>query len=163
MHHTVNLAVGFGLGYGLASRTGDPAWTVAGFAIALGWGFLSLHNDCRYKAFFQRLKSTQGSFLVQGGGGGRPAPPAPWPRRGMAALSWPFYKICEPHVVILVVTGLAVLAVSYPPFWLASWRAIVLAMALLAPTLAAARAARSIVRGSVEAEFAKWFQPWDPA
>ena len=163
MHHTVNLALGFGLGYGLTRRTGDPAWALAGFAIALGWALLGLHNDCRYKAFFQRLKSVQGSFLVRGGSGDRPAPPAPWPRRGLGALSWPLYKMCEPHVVILIVTGLAVLAASFPHFWLASWRALVLAMALLAPALAAARLARSIGRGSAETEFATWFEPWNQA
>jgi len=161
MHHTVNFALGFGLGYGLTRRTSDPAWALAGFAIALGWALLSLHNDCRYKAFFQRLKSAQGSFLVQGGGGGRPAPPAPWPRRGLGALSWPLYKLCELPVVILIVTGLAVLAVSFTPCWLALWRAIVLVMALLAPVLAAARLTRSIVRGSVETEFADWFESWN--
>ena len=78
-------------------------------------------------------------------------------------MSWPLYKMCEPHVVILIVTGLAVLAASFPHFWLASWRAIVLAMALLAPALAAARFARSIGRGSAETEFGTWFEPWDQA
>ncbi len=57
MHHAANLALGFSLGYGLAARSGDIRWTILGFLIATGWIFLSLHNDCRYKAFFQRLKS----------------------------------------------------------------------------------------------------------
>ncbi len=81
----------------------------------------------------------------------------------MGSLSWPFYKVCEPHVVIVIVTALAIFAASFPPFWLAFWRAIVLAMALLAPALAAARLARSILRGSVETEFAAWFEPWNQA
>jgi len=34
-------------------------------------------------------------------------------------------------------------------------------MAILAPTLAFGRAARSVVRGSTEDEFARWFQPLD--
>src|SRR5271157_1143319 len=34
MHHVVNLAVGFALGYGLAMRSGNPLWAVAVFAIA---------------------------------------------------------------------------------------------------------------------------------
>ena len=56
MHHLVNMALGFALGYGMCIRTGNPAWCIAGFAIAAGWTFLSLQNDCRYKAFFQRLE-----------------------------------------------------------------------------------------------------------
>ena len=57
LHHVANLTLGFALGFGLAERLGDPLWAVAGALIALGWATLSLHNDCRYKAFFQRLKS----------------------------------------------------------------------------------------------------------
>ena len=40
MHHAANLGLGFGLGYGLAARTGDLRWAAAGFAIALGWAVL---------------------------------------------------------------------------------------------------------------------------
>ncbi len=70
LHHVANLATGFALGYGLAARSGDLRWALAGFAIAGGWALLSLHNDCRYKAFFQRLKSTDDWYIVQGGSGG---------------------------------------------------------------------------------------------
>ncbi len=114
MHHLVNLAVGFALGYGLARRLSDPAWAIAGFAIAVGWALLALHNDCRYKAFFQRLKSAGGCYRVEGGSGGRPAPPSSWPRKGLGALSWPALKACEPHVVLMALTGLAVMAAVHP-------------------------------------------------
>ncbi len=159
MHHTASLALGFALGYGLASRSGDARWTIAGFAIAAGWAILSLHNDCRYKAFFQRLKSTTKTYRVDGGGGGRPAPPAPWPRRGRGALTWPAYKICENHVVLIGLAGLAVLAVANPAAWLNLWQAGVCIMAVLAPVLAIGRTARSLLGKTVEAEFSAWFQP----
>jgi phosphatidylglycerophosphate synthase len=159
MHHVGNLTLGFGLGFGLASRSGQPAWALAGFAIAGGWALLSLHNDCRYKAFFQRLKSADGAYLVASGSGGRPLPPASWPKRGTGLLSWPLYKICEPHVVLIMITGLAFLAGLSPSLWLSCWRSAVLAMAVLAPLLGAARIARSVARGSTEAEFARWFRP----
>ncbi len=160
MHHAANLGLGFGLGYGLAGRTGDPRWAAAGFAIALGWAGLALHNDCRYKAFFQGLKREAGVFRVEGGRGGRPVPPAPWPRRGRGALTWPAFKACEPHVVLIGLTGLALLAMVAPACWLALWRGVVRLMALLAPALAFGRAARAVIRGSAESEFALWFQPW---
>ena len=38
MHHAANLALGFALGYGLAARSGDLRWAIAGFAIAAGLG-----------------------------------------------------------------------------------------------------------------------------
>jgi len=163
MHHVASLALGFGLGFGLATRSGQPAWALAGFAIAGGWALLSLHNDCRYKALFQRLKSSGGSFLVAGGSGSRPSPPAPWPKHGIGLLSWPLYKLCEPHVVLTIITVLAVLAGVRPSLWLACWRIGALVMALLAPLLGAARIARSVTRGSAEAEFSRWFRPCDPS
>jgi CDP-alcohol phosphatidyltransferase len=159
MHHMANLALGFALGYGLAARSGETRWTIAGFAIAVGWALLSLHNDCRYKAFFQRLKSTTGSYRIDGGGGGRPQPPAPWPRRGRATLTWPAYKLCEFHVVLIGLTVLAVLAIASPVLSLVLWRAGVLFLAVLAPVLGIGRIARSVSRGTVETEFARWFQP----
>jgi hypothetical protein len=162
MHHAANLALGFGLGHGLAVRSRDPCWSVAGFAIAAGWAALALHNDCRYKAMFQRLKIATATYRVDGGRGGRPAPPAPWPRRGVPALTWPAYKMCEPHVVLLALAVLAALAVVAPENWVIVWKWGVIAMACLAPTLAAARVGRAIVRQSVEADFRRWFDPWTP-
>jgi hypothetical protein len=160
MHHVANLTLGFALGYGLAAHTGDVRWSAAGFAIALGWAGLSLHNDCRYKAFFQRLKREHGSFRVEGGSGGRPAPPPSWPRRGLSAFTWPAYKVCEGHVVLIGITGLAGLALISPAAWLESWSWGVRGMAILAPALAFGRSAQAIGRRSTEAEFRRWFQPW---
>ena len=159
MHHASTLTLGFGLGYGLAVRSGDPRWAAAGFAIATGWTFLGIQNDCRYKAFFQRLKASSGSYRVDGGAGGRPSPPAPWPRRGRGMVTWPAFKACEPHVVLIALTALAALALAAPEAWQASWRWGVRGMAILAPILATARMTKVVVGGEVEAEFTRWFRP----
>ncbi len=159
MHHASALSTGFALGYGLASRSGDPRWAIAGLLIAGGWTMLGLHNDCRYKAFFQRLKAETLTYRIDAGSGGRPAPPAPWPRRGLGMLTWPAYKACEPHVVLLWLTGLALAAVVAPSKWLDLWRWGTLAMAIAAPTLAIARIARASTRQATEDEFARWFRP----
>jgi hypothetical protein len=161
MHHAANLALGFALGYGLAAASGDLRWAAAGFAIALGWAALGLQNDCRYKAFFQRLKRETSSFRIDGGSGGRPSPPAPWPRRGRAAWTWPLYKSCEPHVVLLGLTVLALVAILAPPVWSVLWRGAVGTMAVLAPALALGRAARAVTGRTVSLEFDRWFQPLD--
>jgi len=162
MHHVAGLTLGFALGFGLAERSGDPLWAVAGGSIALGWATLSLHNDCRYKAFFQRLKASTGSYRVEGGAGGRPAPPARWPRWGLGMLTYPAFKACEGHVVLLGLTVLAGLALVVPAIWLEAWRWSVRGMMVLAPSLATLRVARSIRAGAGEAEFARWFRPEDP-
>jgi CDP-alcohol phosphatidyltransferase len=159
MHHAASAILGFGLGFGLAIHFAELRWAIAGFAISMGWAGLSLHNDCRYKAFFQRLKSTNGSYRVDGGGGGRPQPPARWPGRGRAALTWPAFKACEIHVITLALAGLGMLAIGIPSAWLLLWRALVICMAVLAPALAIGRAARSVTGRAAESEFARWFQP----
>jgi hypothetical protein len=159
MHHAASLFLGFALGYGLASRTGDLRWSLAGFAIACGWTFLSLQNDCRYKAFFQRLKASSTSYRVEGGAGGRPSPPMPWPRHGRAILTWPAFKACEPHVILIALTAMAGLALIWPDAWLISWRWGVRVMAGLAPILAVARIARAVSNKAVETEFDRWFRP----
>jgi hypothetical protein len=161
MHHTANLTLGFALGYGLAAHSGDLRWAIAGFSISVGWALLSLHNDCRYKAYFQRLKSVKGSYRIDGGRGGRPEPPAPWPRRGRAALTWPAYKLCEIHNVLIGLAALSLLAVATPVLWLVLWRAAVCTAAILAPLLGIGRAARSVALRRVEGEFSVWFQPLD--
>lgn len=158
MHHAANMLLGFALGYGLVSATSDPRWSIAGFLIALGWTGLSLHNDCRFKAFHQRLKRSSVSYRVDNGRGGRPAPPTPWPRRGIGMLSWPAYKACEAHVVLIGLTGLALVAVFSSGVAMAAWRWGVLAMAVLAPALALARVIRSARNGATESEFERWFQ-----
>jgi hypothetical protein len=160
MHHVAAISLGFGLGHGLAMRSADPRWSIAGFAIALGWTCLSLHNDCRYKAFFQRLKRETRSYRVNGGSGGRPAPAARWPLFGRGLLTWPAYKVCEPHIVLIGLIGLAVVAIFDSTSWLETWRAGVISMAILAPSLAIARSMRAISRHAVEREFDRWFQPW---
>jgi len=163
MHHVVNMALGFALGFGLAVRTGRVEWAAAGFAIALGWTVLSLHNDCRYKAFIQRLKSATESYRVDGGSGGRPSPAPGWPRRGLGVASYPAYKACEPHVVLLSLTGTALLALVSPWAWEWLWRVYVVGMALGAPLLGAARIQRAVTRRATETEFQAWFQPLNRA
>jgi hypothetical protein len=162
MHHLQAAVTGFGLGLGLARATGQLGWTIAGFAAGLGWLFLGLHNDCRYKAFFQRLKADSRSFRVDGGSAEAPAPPAPWPRRGRGLLTWPAFKLCEPHAILLCLTALGVAAACAPGIWRTGWCGYLLVMAVLAPALAAGRVARTVRCQSVARDFDRWFVAREP-
>jgi hypothetical protein len=156
MHHALALTTGFALGHGLAVRSGDPMWSVAGLMIGVGWLFLGVENDGRYKAFHQRLKASDGVYRVEGGrvagrcGG------------GIAGRSrvWPALKACEPHVVLIALGVLAAVSVAWPAAWLRMWRWGVLVMAVLAPTLALGRIGRTVARDRVGAEFDAWYRPW---
>lgn len=87
-------------------------------------------------------------------------PPAPWTGRGLSAFTWPLAKACEPHVVLLALTALAVLALVAPASWTLLWKAGVIESACVASALAIGRSARLVMRGQVDAEFDTWFQPW---
>jgi hypothetical protein len=159
MHHAANLALGFGLGFGLALRTGVPAWSVAGMLAGSGWLFLGLHNDCRYKALFARLKDERRPLRVRFAE--RPAPPARWPRSGPGLLAWPLQKACEPHLVLLTLTALGASAVLAPAIWASATPAYVAGMAILAPGLALARGAKCVVLDAPGAEYDRWFEALD--
>jgi hypothetical protein len=60
---------------------------------------------------------------------------------------------------LIGLTLLAVIATAAPTWWLTCWRVAVAVLAILAPILGAARAARAVSWGAVEAEFARWFLP----
>ncbi len=158
-HHLASMTMGFALGFGLTMRGGSPFWALGGFALALGWTWLGLNSDCRYKAFFQRLKVETRRFVVEGGAGGRPMPPERWPVGWPGIVTWPMAKFCEPHVVLLALTALGLLATIRADFWIEIWRGYVVIAASVAVLLAGARSARTIARQTPDQEFDRWFQP----
>ena len=158
MHHTLNVLLPVGLGYGVGVWSGAPAWVWAGVAWGLGALLLSMEHDVRTKAFIQRLKRLHGELRVVGGGGGRPAPTPPAPRGLARRAGWLAHKLCEMHVVMNVVTLLA-LGQLLLARGLAPGAILVAAMALLALLLAIVRLARSLRREAAEQEFAAWFHP----
>jgi hypothetical protein len=155
MHHAANLALGFGLGFGLAIRTGSPGWSAAGMLVGAGWLFLGLHNDCLYKAIFARLDQERGAVLVRLQHG--PSRSARRPSRWLGRVSWLLQKSCESPVILLTLTGIGLAAVASETIWGAAWVAYVSAMAALAPGLAVARAARCVVLDTPAVEYDRRF------
>ncbi len=158
LHHVTNLALGFALGFGLTMRTGSPLWSLCGFAIASGWTLLSLHNDCRYKALFQRLKASDENYRVDRGSKPRPLAPPGWPTAWPGIVTWPMAKACEFHVVLSTLAILMVVSAVSTSSWLIGWKIIALVQAMIAPALALGRVARSISRDEADAEFDRWFR-----
>jgi len=182
-HHLWSLVVGFGLGWGVARVWEQPLGIVAGFLVALGWVLLGLHNDCRYKAFFERLKRvgaepeerialadplpTGWTFQARLDHPDRPEtiaasdpidqpPLQPAPIRSL--MTQAALVACEPHQVVIALTLLALVGAMVGTEAGAVLMAAYLgSMALLAPTLAVARITRAIVGGRIEQGFAAWF------
>jgi hypothetical protein len=159
MHHTTNLLVPLGLGYGLSTRQHEPLWLLAGVVFGLGLLLITLQQDTRYKAFVVRLKRLHGQLLVQGGGGGRPEPLPPIPRAPLRFASWAAHKACEMHVVMNLLTALALGQwLAHDASFLAG-RLYVGLMAPLAALVAVVEIVRSVRQGSAEQEFRRWYRP----
>lgn len=155
MHHLVRLLVPLGVGYGLGP---DTIWLGLGLAWALGLLLLGLLDDTRYKAFIARLKTFEGELRVEGGGKNSGAVPitsrwlVAWP-------AWFVRKNCEIHVVMNVLSALAVGQWFFGDERLLAGRCYLAVIGPLASIMALAATVRSLNRGSAEREFSEWYRP----
>jgi hypothetical protein len=160
MHHTVDLLIPCGLGYGLFATSGSRVWLIAGIAWGLGTLLLGLEHDARSKAFIQRLKRLEGELRVIGGGGGRPSPSPPIPIGWLRRVAWLARKSCEAHVTMNLLAGLALATWPVPDLQIVR-NLYVAMMALLALPLATVQIMRNLRREAAEREFAAWYRVSD--
>lgn len=158
MHHSVNLLLPIGLGFGLMRDLDSQLCCLAG--LAWGWGSLviGLRHDARYKAFVQRLKILHGELRVVGGGGGRPEVGATPHGSLRQRLRWILLKAYEAHVMMGVLLALAVIRSGTPSFgaWLAA--GYLACMALPAPLVATLLVVRAFRNDDAEREFSLWYR-----
>jgi len=159
MHHTVNLLVPCGVGWGLFVCRTEPLWLLAGMGWGLGLLLLGLQHDARYKAFLQRLKRVRGELRVIGGGGGRPSPAPPPPRQPRKFAVWLARKACEPHVVMNLLTLLSLGQWLFEDRQLLAGSVYLSAMAATATIVAIGSIIKSLRHNSAEREFAAWYGP----
>jgi phosphatidylglycerophosphate synthase len=158
MHHSVNMLLPIGLGFGMMRETGSSYWCLAG--IAWGWGSLviGLRHDARYKAFMQRLKLLHGELRVVGGGGGRPEV-ATLPRPSWKQASrWIVLKAYEAHVVLGMLLLLATVRMVREDLGQFLSSCYVGILALPAPLLAVALVVKGFRSDEAEQEFARWYR-----
>jgi len=159
MHHTVNLLVPLGVGWGLFVRTAQPLWAAGGLVWGTSLLVLSLHHDAKAKAFLQRLKRVRGRLDVVGGGGGRPLPQPPAPQNALRRLAWTARKACEIHVVLNLLAVTALVQLLAGDTGLLVGRIHLAVAAALAAVVAAWTVVRSQRSGAAEQEFAAWYRP----
>ena len=158
MHHTVNLLVPLGVGFGLFIRSAEPLWLVAGTVWGVSLLLITLQHDARYKAFVKRLKRLRGELRVRGGGGGRPEAQPPVPRRTLSLVAWMLRKACETHVIMNLLGLLAVGQLLLGDTQLLAGRVYLVAMGPIALLVAVWTIARSQRNQSAEREFAAWYR-----
>jgi phosphatidylglycerophosphate synthase len=169
MHHTVNLLIPLGIGWGLFIQAAQPAWHSAGVAWGLSLLMLGLHYDARYKAFVHRLQRSGMLLHVGGSRYGRSTIPRVAvqedSQRQQAIRRGPIWlagrcvrKACEIHVVMNTLTVLAVVA------WLTGDRQLFVARcylalaSVMAPALVVWTIGRSQREQACEREFEAWFR-----
>jgi len=158
MHHTVNLLVPLGVGFGLFVQSCEPFWLMAGTAWGVSLLLIALQHDARYKAFIKRLKRLRGELRVRGGGGGRPEAQPPVPRLPWSLAAWTMRKACETHVIMNLLALLVVSQLLLGDTQLLAGRVYVGLMAPLALLVAVCTIARSQRNQSAEREFAAWYR-----
>jgi len=158
MHHTVNLLVPMGIGWGLFVRSGQPSWLGGGLLWGLALLMLSLHHDARYKAFIQRLKRVRGRLDVVGGGGARPLQQPPIPTRPLRLTAWIGRKACEMHVILNFAASIALLQLLSGDHRLLAARGYLAIAASTAVLVAVWTIVRAQQTESAEQEFAAWYR-----
>jgi len=88
----------------------------------------------------------------------RPAPQPPVPHTPLRLIAWTARKACETHVIMNVLSALAIGQLLLGDAELLSGRAYLVVMAPLAATTAAWTLWRSQRRQGAEAEFAAWYR-----
>ncbi len=158
MHHTVNLLVPLGIGAGLFVRTLEPLWALAGLIWGVAMLLITLQHDARAKAFIKRLKRVHGSLEATGGGAARPQPQPPIPRHPLRLLAWTARKACETHVVMNMLTVLAVGQLLLGDSRLLLGSIFLAIIAPIAVAVAVCDIIRSQRQSTVEQEFVAWFR-----
>jgi len=158
MHHTINLLVPLGAGFGAFVRSGEPWWLFAGLAWGLGQLVSGLFDDTRYKAFICRLKSLDGELQVVGAGSREITRPTRLSPNPLKRLVWLARKLSEPHVMMHVLLAVAITQLMLADKSLTVGRLYLAFMAVISSVLAPARIFRSIQRQEAETEFKAWYQ-----
>jgi phosphatidylglycerophosphate synthase len=161
MHHAINVAVPYGVGYGLSRATNQTIWIHLGLLWGIALLLTGLIYDARYKAFHARLKDVRGRLWVVGG---RQDPVAPrLATRSMMGHLVAYgrfggQKLCEIHVVMNLLSVLAVVQWTFGDTTMMAGRlgmGVLLSAALI---VASVRIGKSLRRGRSEQEFARWYR-----
>jgi phosphatidylglycerophosphate synthase len=158
MHHTLNVLLPLGIGWGIFFTSGQPVWMLLGVVWGSALLLVTLQHDARYKAFIQRLKRVRGTLRVVGGAGYRPTAQPPIPRHPLRRAAWAARKACEAHVLMNLVTLVAVAQWALDDHMLTWARSYAVLATLLGLGVAVWTIAGAQREHDCEQEFARWFQ-----
>lgn len=106
-HYIVHAVIFVGIGVGAANYSGRPVFLVMGFAAAFGVTFLNLVYDVLYKTcYFKIMKARKIDIMVSSGDNTNTASGGGFLKRSFSFL----HRLCEVHVLMNIVTFIAVLS-----------------------------------------------------
>jgi len=152
-HHLVHALIPIGVGLGAYRVTGNIIWVILSDAAAVGIILLNLLNDCRYKAYYGYLFKWK-SFAVAGRAAEVEGLPAGRVKRLARYIFSYMHKFCEVHVMMNVVTALAL---AYPlfkdgPLYFTAF------YAFMAPFVSISKLIYAAKKGSCDKDFAETFK-----
>jgi len=159
MHHTLNIAVPVGLGVGCWMAGGEPWLMLVAVVAGLAMLVTTLVHDTRHKAMIGRLKRVHGKLDAVGGAGGRPSPQPPWPNSPIRLLARLIRKLGEMHVVMNLLTLLAIVAWLVGDTEARIFRVYLFVLAGATLLTAAWSVRTGLADRTAETEFAAWFTP----
>jgi phosphatidylglycerophosphate synthase len=151
-HHLIHLGIFIGIGWAAYESLGRTLYIFLGVMTAVHIVLLNLLYDCQYKAFFHWLEKYGAGFCLEKG-----KPQAPLAAK--AAASFPkkvfslMHRLCEIHVVMNVVTGLAILQFFTSGF---TWHYFLIIYVVIAAIVAHCRLAYFIFKRVPEAEYKRF-------
>ncbi|MBN2292669.1 MAG: hypothetical protein JXM70_09605, partial [Pirellulales bacterium] len=107
--------------------------------------------------FAKRLKRVRGKLEVTGGGGARPSRQPPLPRHACRLAAYLARKACEIHVVMNLLTIIALGQWIFGDSFLWGPRIYLAVMGPISLAVAAWSIGRSVNRQEAEQEFAAWY------
>ncbi len=161
MHHTVNLLIPLGVGYGCFAASGQTCWLGVATAWAVAMLVIPLRYDTAYRAIIGRLQHLEGTLTVSGRGVGETSDEGPSDGARQALLGRLARvprKANEVHVVMNALTAIAVLSFLLGDAGLTLARGYLAVMAAGGLAVAAWSILRGHLRREAEAEFGRYFQ-----
>lgn len=149
-HHIIHISIFIGIGWGVYLLSSDVMFILAGIITGLNILVLNIVYDCEYKTFFHAMVKK----IVPKSDANGPLPQQADKAAGKSAARKIFsfiHKLCEVHVVMNIVTGLAVTAFLFRDFYI--WDKFLILYLVISAIAGITKVSYFIVKGVPDKEY----------